>query len=198
MKAIIFGKRSEIGINLAARLAKDGWEVSFDVWASWNLLVVCIGTLEPIGEFLGCDQDAWWDGVESNGLVPLRIFRSLYPFRMPGASCCVFGGPNLLKPSPTYSAYRVGKVVLSEMVPILNEETDVHTFMINPGVVNTKIHQQTLRAGNRAANYERVKGIVEGREPTTSHDEIYACLKWCMANKPERAVHVHEFRAETP
>jgi hypothetical protein len=43
-------------------------------------------------------------------------------------------------------------------------------------VVRTKIHYQTLAAGERAANLERVRGIVEGSVQTNSHDEVYRRL----------------------
>ena len=49
--------------------------------------------------------------------------------------------------------------------------------MLRPGVVNTKIHRQTLEAGERAANLSRVKAIVEGIEKTVTHDEVYEKLK---------------------
>ena len=64
------------------------------------------------------------------------------------------------------------------LLPTLNEEyPDTKFRMLRPGVVNTKIHQQTLNAGYRAANYKRVRAIVEGEEKTVTHDEVYERLK---------------------
>lgn len=198
--AVIVGKTSEIGQGLGERLKRDDWEIlykHYDEWhinPHWDLLVVCSGTLEPIGWFASVYMEDWIASVEVNGLIPLNVLHHCYAQQRPNASVCFFGGPNLAKSSPSYSAYRAGKVLLTEMVAVLNEETDLNVFMINPGVVKTKIHNQTLAAGARAANYERVKAMMDGNERTTTHDEIYQCLKWCIENKVKRVVHIDETR----
>lgn len=196
--AVIVGKTSDIGRALGERLQADHWEVVYkhaNEWhinPHWDLLIICTGMLEPIGRFPEVDILQWADGVEVNGLLPLRVLHYCYAQRRENASVCFFGGPNLSKPSPTYSAYRAGKVLLTDMVGVLNEETNLNVFMINPGVVKTKIHQQTMRAGSRAANYDRVAGMMNGEEKTTTVNEVYECLKWCIQNTPRRAVHVGE------
>ena len=56
-------------------------------------------------------------------------------------------------------------------------------FIIGPGIVRTKIHQQTLDASARSgANYRKVVDFLQSDNPGTSHDEIYACLQWCLAS----------------
>lgn len=84
----------------------------------------------------------------------------------------------MANPSMTYSAYRCGKAVLEAIVPTLNAEYPECRFhILHPGVVNTKIHQQTIKAGDAAANIERVRRIVSGEEKTITHDEVYERLK---------------------
>jgi short-subunit dehydrogenase len=84
----------------------------------------------------------------------------------------------MANPSASYSAYRAGKAILESLLPTLTEEyPDTKFRMLRPGVVNTKIHKQTLEAGLRAANYERVQKIVSGEEQTKTHDEVYERLK---------------------
>jgi hypothetical protein len=61
------------------------------------------------------------------------------------------------------------------------ESADTSFFIIGPGVVRTKIHEQTLRAGGRGgANYRKVVNFLDSTKPGTSHDEVYACLQWCI------------------
>ena len=52
-------------------------------------------------------------------------------------------------------------------------------------MVRTKIQRQTVLAGPRAANIERVMEFMEKGDPQhgdgTPHDKIYKCLRWCMA-----------------
>ncbi len=48
--------------------------------------------------------------------------------------------------------------------------------------MRTKIHDQTLKAESRAgANQRRVEEFLRSKDPGTSHDDIYACLRWCMS-----------------
>lgn len=173
MNFLIVGSGSEIGQNLAERLKRDGWAEGYP----WDLLILCRGTLEPIGKFFDCNPREWLEGVWGN-MEPLASLRNLWDKRSKGSQVVFLGGPNMTKPNETYSAYRCGKAVLEAIVPTLNAEYPEHRFhVLHPGVVNTKIHQQTIKAGSRAGNLERVKRIVSGEEKTISHDEVYERLK---------------------
>ena len=187
MKCIIVGRTSEIGLELGKRLVADGWEVEVlgrnkMTSSPWDMAILCPGQLEPIGRFFEVSERQWEEGVMVNALYPLRVLRLLWLHHNPGACVVFLGGPNMVKPSPTYSAYRAGKAMLESLLSTLAEEyQDMRFRMLHPGVVNTKIHQQTLEAGARAENYERVMKIVNGTETTVSHDEVYRRLKDLIA-----------------
>jgi NAD(P)-dependent dehydrogenase (short-subunit alcohol dehydrogenase family) len=152
---------------------------------SWELLIVAAGTEEPIGTFWDCDADAWEENVRVNALSPLRIVRSLYPIRnqVAGSSVAFFSGAGTNSAAPSYSAYCASKVLLIKMCELLDAESpDTSFFIIGPGVVRTKIHDQTLRAPERSGtNYRKVVDFLSSANPGTSHDDIYACLRWCMS-----------------
>lgn len=183
MRAIIVGLGSEIAENIAVRLRRDGWLVDgcrrYETLPSqcWDLALFAQGTMEPIGPFFQTDREDWEQALYVNALRPLIDLRRLWPQRMPGAKAVFMGGPNLAHPSATYSAYRCGKAMLESILPTLNAEyPECRFLMLHPGVVATKFHQQTIAAGDRAANLERVKRIVSGEEATVSHDEVYVKL----------------------
>lgn len=112
----------------------------------------------------------------------MAAIRDNWHARNKGAQVVFLGGPNQSKPCETYSAYKCGKAVLEAIVPTLNAEYPEHRFhVLHPGVVNTPFHKQTLAAGDRAANLERVKRIVSGEEKTVTHDEVYERLKAIIA-----------------
>lgn len=152
---------------------------------SWDLLIFCPGIMEPVGSFWAVDTFKWDHAIRVNALGPLRLFRYLYSKRNPGASVCFFAGPNLKNRTPGYSAYRAGKVLLTDMVSEIDWETpDLKVFMLAPGVVDTPIHKQS---GDP-------RGVYKGKVQTTPHDDIFACLKWCLEQPKEkvggRCVHV--------
>lgn len=195
--AIILGGGSDIGYEVSRRLQRDGWLV----WGyahdeeltlkecpdNWDLLVCCYGVMDPIGNFWETERSEWEYAVFCNVLKPLRQVRLLYSRRRaPGASVCFFSGAGTSGPALTYSSYAASKVMLTKMTELLDDESpDCKFFILGPGVVRTKIHQQTIGAGDRAANLERVEGIVSGSEPCTSMDDIYACLMACHAASKE-------------
>ena len=184
-RALICVSGSEIAAELKVRLELDGWEVSAvpghamtAPGGNWDLLILAHGQLTPIGKFFECVTSEWVGGMLVNALYPLSCLRAAWPQRNVGATVVFLGGPNMKHATPTYSAYRAGKAVLEALVGTLDAEYPEHRFRIlHPGVVRTKIHQQTLQAGERAANYERVLRIVNGTEETVTHDEVYQRLK---------------------
>ena len=178
MNVAIIGPNSEIGRNIKKRLRAEGWGFT----APWDLLIFCRGTMEPIGKFFDTRASDWEKAIRANSLNVLMQLRATWRDCAPKAKVVFLGGPNMANPSETYSAYRCGKSVLEAIVPTLNAEYPDNRFVIlHPGVVNTKFHQQTIKAGARAANFERVQRIVNGEEKTVTHDEVYEKLKALIA-----------------
>jgi NAD(P)-dependent dehydrogenase (short-subunit alcohol dehydrogenase family) len=184
-RALICGSGSEIAGEIGRRLLADGWDVDSVPGRSlatpkgpWDLLILAHGQLSPIGRFFECDTSEWVGGVMVNAIYPLACLRAAWPQRNEGARVIFMAGPNMTKPSPTYSAYRAGKAMLEALAGTLEAEYPGHRFrVLHPGVVNTKIHAQTLSAGSKAANYERVLKIVNGEETTVTHHAVYLRLK---------------------
>lgn len=182
---MIAGYGSEIASELGKRLDGDGWEVAGISGRSvmvpggrWDLLILAHGQLSPIERFFECDMNEWVGSVMVNAIYPLSCLRAAWPRRNLGATVVFIGGPNMAKTSPTYTAYRAGKAMLESMARTLEEEYPEQKFkVLHPGVVKTKIHEQTLKAGHKAANYERVMKIVNGKEATNTHDEVYSRLR---------------------
>ena len=149
----------------------------------WNIFVVCAGTEEPIGSFWDCEADAWAAGIAINALAPLRILRALWLRRDKTAQPAVafFSGSGTNNAAPAYSAYSASKILLIKMCELLDAESpDTSFFILGPGIVRTKIHEETLRAGQKSGpNYTKVVEFLRSDDPGTSHDEIYECLQWC-------------------
>ena len=191
MKCIIAGSGSDIAQGLSVRLRNDGWEVSGAAGHAamvplepWDLMILAQGTLEPIGKFFDCGQQNWIESVRVNGLLPLACLRKAWDQRNPNATVVFIAGPNLKHPTPTYSAYRAGKAMIAALVETLGMEyPDTRFRILHPGVVNTKIHRQSINAGARAANFKRVMEIVNGVEKTVSHDQVYEKLKALIQEK---------------
>ena len=194
----ILGSRSDICHELAKRFDADDWQVTG--WkrdeklplVPWDLLICGIGVLDPIGKFFETDADEWEQNIDSNVLLPLRLLRRLWKHRKPNASVCFFSGAGVSRFAQTYSGYAASKLMLFKMTELLDdEEPDTKFFILGPGMVRTKIQRQTVLAGPRAANIERVMQFMDKGDPQhgtgTSHDKIYKCVRWCM-NQPKNVI----------
>jgi len=150
----------------------------------WNLVVVAVGTEEPIGPFLDCNPADWERGVFVNALGPLRLLRGIHEFRDPAGtpSVAFFSGSGTNNAAPAYSAYSASKMLLIKMCELLDAESpDTSFFVIGPGIVRTKIHKQTLDARGRSGiNLEKVVTFLGSTDPGTSHEDICSCLLWCV------------------
>jgi NAD(P)-dependent dehydrogenase (short-subunit alcohol dehydrogenase family) len=173
---ILLGSNSDIGSEIATRLEADEWTVfrwkrgdSLENAPKWDLIICAIGTLKPVGKFFETSWMDWLTGFSSNVLIPLRLVHSLYSLRNENAAVCFFGGTNPYKANPKYSGYAAAKAALRMSVRDLAAETDLRVFMLDTGVVKTKIHVEPVE-----------------RDVYTTHDEIYHVLKKCLTVPKEK------------
>jgi len=152
----------------------------------WGLVVVAVGTERPVGNFVECEPDEWERGIHVNALSPLRFLRGIHTLRekADAPSVAFFSGSGTNNSAPAYSAYCASKILLMKMCELLDAECpDTNFFIIGPGIVRTKIHQQTLEApGKSGPNYKKVVEFLASGDPGTSLDDIYRCLLWCRSS----------------
>lgn len=151
---------------------------------TWDILISAVGTEEPIGPFFSVDFDAWQENVQVNALSQLRLLHGLYGMKRQGDPCKVifFAGAGTNDAAIRYSGYSLSKILLIKMAEILDAECpDLHLYVIGPGIVRTKIHQQTLNnPRDSGPNFEKVTRFLSSDDPGVSHDEIHACIDWCI------------------
>lgn len=155
----------------------------------WDCFVAATGTMEPIGLFMDLDGMEWQNSIVSNAIAPCRVLQAIYPLRRPDRECsAVFmagGGTN--NPFTNYSAYCLSKILLIKMCELLDDEVpDLKTFIVGPGYVRTKIHEETLRAGGKAgANLGKTAEFLKG--DGTPLQDIKDCIDWCLS-QPRGAI----------
>lgn len=166
-----------------------------ELLGKWDALVVCPGTLEPIGEFATVDFGAWATSVDQNFLAQMRCMHALLPHRSrenPLGACVIsWAGGGTNSAPKAYSAYTVSKFALIKMMELLDSEVpDVRFVALGPGWVRTKIHQETLRAGPRAGKSYELTANKLGRPEGAGWTEmstILACCDWVLS-APRRVV----------
>ncbi|MDB4797071.1 SDR family oxidoreductase [bacterium] len=170
--------------SFAAQLKASGF--------SWDTLVSAAGLLDPIGLFFSNNFDDWESSVITNSTAQLRVLHAVHGLRdRAGLSKVIFfagGGTN--GPFDNYSAYCLGKLALIKMTELLDSECpDLQVSIIGTGWVNTKIHHQTLAAGEAAGpNFDKTRQFMDSSGGVGALLETVAeCIDWCLS-APRSAV----------
>ncbi|OGI78947.1 hypothetical protein A3F19_02800 [Candidatus Nomurabacteria bacterium RIFCSPHIGHO2_12_FULL_37_29] len=159
---------------------------------SWDVLVICPASLEPIGLFIDVAMEEWEDSIRLNFTNQMNLTHQLLTSRRldsPLGPCVIFfSGGGINDASTNYSAYTVSKIATIKMSEILDAEmSDTRFVSIGPGWVDTKIHSQTIKAGSKAGqNYERTIERIKEKD-FTPMDLIINCCDWVI-NAPKDVV----------
>jgi NAD(P)-dependent dehydrogenase (short-subunit alcohol dehydrogenase family) len=152
----------------------------------WNYLVICTGTMEPMGRFQGVSIDSWCKSIEVNLLATMRLIHGLLPMRqntgdkLPLVILFAGGGTNS---APTkVSSYTLSKIALIKAVELLDAEIpDTKFTIIGPGWVKTKIHQETLRAYESVSEAARETERRLRENDFVPMDRVIQCISWLMS-----------------
>ena len=154
----------------------------------WDCLVLCPGTMVPIGKFEEVDFLSWSRSVNINFIAQMSIVKKLLPSKQLDRPSTVifFAGGGTNSAPLNYSAYTVSKIALIKMCELLDaESTDCKFSIIGPGWVKTKIHNETIDAGDFAgqALQSTLRQYEDGT--WTSFENIQKCCEWIMHSKKE-------------
>lgn len=151
----------------------------------WDVLVLCPGTLNPVGAFKNINFSQWEDSIKINFISQMRIVQKLLPSRninsRLGPCVLFFAGGGTNSATVNYSAYTISKIALTKMCELLDAEiNDTRFVIIGPGWVKTKIHAATLEAGAKAGdNYLFTKNKLDGND-CTSIEKVLDCCDWVI------------------
>lgn len=152
--------------------------------AEWDVLVFAPGVMDPIGAFETIDWAAWENALQINMMRPLQILHRLLPSRnrVDRPTVIFFAGAGTNSSAVNYSAYALSKVSLIKMCELLDAEMpDTRFAIIGPGWVNTKIHQSTLAAGEKAGgNYRRTLEHFQ-KDRWVPMEKIVDCCDWVIS-----------------
>ena len=150
----------------------------------WDNLIVCPGTMKPIGDFKKINFNEWKKSFDLNFFSQLEILQMLLPLsntknNIPSVIFFAGGGTNS---APTgFSSYTTAKIGLIKMVEILDAEIkDIKFSIVGPGWVRTKIHNEVLEAENLAPH-----AVQETLRRLDANDfnpvvDVCECVEWLI------------------
>jgi NAD(P)-dependent dehydrogenase (short-subunit alcohol dehydrogenase family) len=112
----------------------------------------------PIGAFESVDFEQWSDVFALNFFAAARLVQLVIPhMKMTGGKIINLSGGGAASPRPHFSAYGASKCALVRLTETLSLELKANRIDINavaPGAMNTRMLEETLRAGPNAAPLE--------------------------------------------
>jgi NAD(P)-dependent dehydrogenase (short-subunit alcohol dehydrogenase family) len=120
-------------------------------------VVHAAGVYGPIGPVIKVDPNQWFDAVRINLLGTFLVARAACRRmieRGTKGSIVLMSGGGAATPFPNYTAYACGKVGVVRFTETLALEVAPHGVRVNclaPGFVATRLHAQTLAAGEALA-----------------------------------------------
>lgn len=197
--AIVLGSNSDIMKAITPMMEVDGytvtgWHRQKVEWPRWDVCVIAVGRVAPIGMWYDVNQPHWSECIYSNLTLPFYMLRTIWDQRNADATVIWFAGSNPQKIMPGYSAYHASKMAVIKLVEQMDAETpDCRFIAFGPGYVKTKIHRATLDA-----NWpnERIARGDNGH----SMEAVYETMKWCIEHREEaggRNICVSDFKADS-
>jgi len=152
---------------------------------AWDFVILCPGTMEPIGRFESCNIDDWEINIKINLLNQLRFVHGILPLKHSQPSfiptIVFFAGGGTNSAPVNFSAYTLSKIALIKAVELLDAEHDDVCFTIlGPGWVKTKIHSETLRAGEASGEACRETNRRFGSGEFTPMSQVTDCCDWLI------------------
>lgn len=118
-------------------------------------LIHCAAVLGPIGPLAETDPEEWLEAIRINLFGSVLVAREAIRWMKTsgGGRLVLFSGGGAGYAFPNYSSYACAKVAVVRLVETLAQEVSADGIEINalaPGFVTTRLHEQTLEAGERA------------------------------------------------
>lgn len=131
-------------------------------------VIHCAGVYGPIGPVTEVEPAAWLETIRINLFGTFLVARQACRLMKGrgGGRLVLFSGGGAATPFPNFTAYACGKAAVVRFTETLAQEMQPFNIQVNcvaPGFVVTRLHQETLAAGDRAgtAFLEQTKRQIE-------------------------------------
>jgi NAD(P)-dependent dehydrogenase (short-subunit alcohol dehydrogenase family) len=147
--------------------------------SQWDELIVAPGTLEPIGFFERCNFESWAESININFINQLYVVHQMLASHRENAFILFFAGGGTNSAADRFSAYTVSKIALIKMTELLDSEiSDIRFSILGPGWINTKIHNETLKAKELAGGSFDETVHRQMNNNFGSIEDVVKCINW--------------------
>ena len=161
---VAYDKLAEIDskriVSIPADVSIDR-EVGYVLWTASTKfgkidgVIHSAGIYGPIGPIMEISPDEWLNTIKVNLFGSFLVARAAaYYMKNKGGSIVLMSGGGAATPFPNYTAYASSKVGVVRLAETIAQELAPYNIRVNavaPGFVATRLHQQTIEAGEKLA-----------------------------------------------
>ncbi len=135
-----------------------------------DVLVTCAGVYGPIGTIENNSWDEWEYAIRVNLIGTVYCIRkavSLWKGANRGGKIICLSGGGATKGMPNFSSYAASKsavVRTVETIALENKGTGIYINAIAPGALNTRMLDEALNAGEKAAGSDMYRKFIAQKE----------------------------------
>lgn len=135
-------------------LSKRAVDLAIGTWKQLDGVIVNHGVLEPVKKLADSTAEEWRSAFDTNFFSAVSIAQAALPALRESHGTILFTSSGAATNSyPTWGAYGSAKAAMNHLAQtIANEEEDVISIAIRPGVVDTEM-QQEIREKHHDAMY---------------------------------------------
>ena len=180
------GSAQIVPADVASRQAVDRMvTTALDSFGQVDILVNAAGVHGPIGLLWESDPEEWVQAMEVNLHGTFFACHAVLPDMISRRQGCIinFSGGGATSPLPRFTAYGVSKTAVVRLTETLAEEVKGFNIRVNaiaPGMVDTKLQDGVLAAGERAgelhSRIRRLRGTGDGGAPRELAAELAVFL----------------------
>jgi NAD(P)-dependent dehydrogenase (short-subunit alcohol dehydrogenase family) len=127
-------------------------EEIFSIYDGFDLVVVCVGQLSPIGPLVEMNYLDWSNSILLNSVNQVylisQILKRLKDNNYAGTKFLTFAGSGTNSAPVNFSAYTIAKISLIKAMELFASECPEYVFAsLGTGWMKSAIHQQTISAG---------------------------------------------------
>lgn len=187
---LVVGARSDIFNGIRPLIEKDEWDIydaekvsserPFITMPKWDLMLITMGRVAPVGNWWELSPMQFAQCIESNLTKPWEMLRLFWHWRGHNPTVLWFSGSNPQGIMAGYAPYNASKMAVNKLVEQLDYETpDAKFIAFGPGYVrDSKIHKATLDKG--WPNPRIARG-----DAGNSMESIWNAMKWCIEQPKE-------------
>ena len=162
---------------------------------NWDILIISIGNLMPIGKYLDIRFSQIKKSLDINFIKQIEFIHNLLNlFKNKNKTIITFAGSGTNSTADNFLTYSLAKVSLIKFTELLDSEiSDLKIVSLGPGWYKSKLHKSTLANKHLSAdNYNKTLINLKKVDNKVQSQLIFKFINWVL-KKPKNIVSGRNF-----